>query len=771
MTKRPLCLLCLLLMFGLCLAEWLGFPLIRGNPLPEKLQKQIENHPQSSICGEVERCADTEFSQSVYLKQTYLIYNSEKISIENVRVFLKEKEEVPAGTVLLVSGKLELVPEPSNPGEFDSRQYYACQHIYYFMKDAVIEKKSDTYSRYGQFLLDVQKAGVKILEKTAKEAAPVFAAIVLGEKSGLDGEIRMRYQMAGIIHILAISGLHISMLGAGLYQLLKRAGLGIWPSGMISLAVMLQYGMMTGGSVSTMRAVCMFLISVGAKILGRIYDMPTALAVSAMLLVTESPAYLYNSSFLLSFGAVLGIGAAAPGLCLLFGVKGRLGKAFLSSAAVQLTTLPVMLYFYGEVSVAGIFLNLAVLPTVGIVLASGAGAVLAGGICVKAGMAAALPGRALLHLYEEMCALASRMPFCTWIGGQPGRWQILGYYALLGGVLILGAFVGKWRERSAEKGREKARPKPVNMLHKKGRSGKSFRRDFWKLRCSAGVLAGILSLTGAVFLLGYRSEDWLEITCLDVGQGDGIVVGTPEGSHFLIDGGSSNKSALAQYQLLPYLKNRGISHLDGIFVSHTDEDHISGIKELLGLMEKNLTVMTVDCLLLPGWGETPKAWIELSKLAEKAGVKVRMGQAGDVILSGDTRITLLAPEPGSRGLDVNEEGMVLQIEYGGFRALFTGDIGETTEKKLLGKWEDVDFLKVGHHGSRYSSCTEFLEKIRPEAAVISCSASNNYGHPSKETIERLEEAGAEIYYTMESGAVTIRTDGKRVEAEEFKQSK
>ena len=139
MTRRPVCLVCLFLMLCMCLADLAGVPLIRGNPLPETVQTYIKKHPDSVICGEVQRCQATEFSFSVYLKQVYLICRSEKIPIENVRVFLKTEEKLPAGTAVCISGKLEQVEAPRNPGEFDSRQYYACQHIYYFMKNGIIK--------------------------------------------------------------------------------------------------------------------------------------------------------------------------------------------------------------------------------------------------------------------------------------------------------------------------------------------------------------------------------------------------------------------------------------------------------------------------------------------------------------------------------------------------------------------------------------------------------------------------------------------------------
>ena len=136
MTRRPLCMLCLILMLSMCATDWAGIPLIRGNPLPENAASWIEEHPQATLCGEVIQTTENEFSQSVYLSNAYLIYQSQKLSIENVKVFLKQREEVPAGTVILVSGKLKRVEEKRNPGEFDSQQYYASQHIYYLLNNA-----------------------------------------------------------------------------------------------------------------------------------------------------------------------------------------------------------------------------------------------------------------------------------------------------------------------------------------------------------------------------------------------------------------------------------------------------------------------------------------------------------------------------------------------------------------------------------------------------------------------------------------------------------
>lgn len=728
MAKRPVCVLCLLLMLFLCMTDRLGFSLIRGNPLPDSTQEWIRKHPDSTICGEVVRCENTENSLSVYLKDTYLIYHSEKNSIEQVKVFLNNKEELPVGSVILVSGKLEEIGSPRNPGEFDSKHYYACRHIYYYLKNAAVKKKSRSYSVYGQFLVNMRERFERILEYTCGNQAAAFDAIVLGDKSALEPEEKLRYQMGGIIHILAISGLHISLLGVGFYNLLKKTGLGIWPSGFISLAIMLQYGMMTGGSVSTMRAVCMFLLSVGAKILGRIYDMFTGLSLSAILILMESPAYLLDPGFLLSFGAVFGIGTVLPALEKIIKTENKTLKTLIASVSVQLCTLPVVLWFYGEISIAGIFLNLIVLPTAGIVLISGTSTALLGLFCLPAAKIAALPGRATLMMYEILCKAAGKLPFCTWIAGRPTLLQAGIYYLLL--ILIL---AGGFR-----------------LVEKTG---------YMKVCVSFCMTV----LAGTVFLLGCHPEKGLKITCLDVGQGDGIVADVQGKWHFLVDGGSTSKSKTGQYVILPFLKNQGISRLDGIFISHTDEDHINGISQFLELMGKGLTSVKADVLVMPEWTTKPENYRKLEELAEQAGVKTMYVKAGDRVRFGETTLNVLWPPKGATGDSINEDAMVFVLEYKNFQGLFTGDIGEETEEKLLGELKDIDFLKVAHHGSRYSTCDKFLDVVKPELGVISCSYTNKYGHPSPETIERLNHAGCRIAYTMKTGAVTIVTDGKKIE--------
>ena len=723
MKRRPVCLVCLFLMLCLYVTDLVGISMINGNPLPVSVQKYISEHPKLTVSGEVQECQAEEYSLSVYLKQVCLTVGSEQIPIENIKVYLNKEEQIRIGMFLRVCGKLEEIPGPRNPGEFDSKQYYACRKIYYQMKEGEVCDKSIGYSYFGQFLQEIRQKAETILDEAAGAYAGIFQAMILGERGNLDAETKMQYQMAGIMHILAISGLHISFVGMGFFRLLKKAGAGNGVAGAVSAFLIYAYGIVTGGSVSAMRAVGMFLVLVGAGIAGRSYDLLSAMALSAIVLLLDAPAYLYNVSFLLSFGAVIGIGALTPEICSLLNLKKRTAKSLAGSVIVWLITLPIALHAYGEVSLAGVILNLLVLPTSGIVLASGIFALPVGIFVIEIAKRVVFPGKCVLFLYEKLCEVVGWIPHSTWIAGSPQLWQCAVYYVMLGV-----AFAGvKWGKKAAS----------------------------------------VALVIFAVVFLGYHSRNGLAITCLDIGQGDCCVLKMPGGENFLIDGGSSNKKNTAVYQILPYLKNQGIAILDGIFVSHTDQDHISGIEELLELCAQKLTTVRVKNLILPDWDTTGGEYEKLKMLAEQTGIRVQTVREGNLLKTKEAQIEILAPENGADGSDTNEDGMVMKVHFGKFRGLFTGDIGAETEKKLLDSMEDVDFLKVAHHGSKYSTCQGFLDVVSPEIAVISCSAKNTYGHPSADTIKKLEDCGVQVEYTMKNGAITVRTDGEGIWLDRF----
>lgn len=730
MRRRPMCILCLLLMFGIWTADCLGLPLFRERPLSESQERQwLEG--TVTVRGILQEKVEKETSFSIYLKNAVLTFPSKTIPIKNTKIYMEEKIPFPRGTILSVRGILHGIDAPRNPGEFDNPVYYETQGIYYTMSGGHVLAYSGNPVWYEKKMEDFKERLSVCFGRIGGKYAGIFQAMLLGDKSGLDPQIKSQYQMAGIIHILAISGLHLSILGSGFFQILKRVGAGNGLAGILALAVMIPYGVMTGSSVATMRSVIMFLIGIGAKISGRSYDLLSSLSVAAILILLECPACLYYSGFQLSFGAVLGLGGILPILQEAW-KDSPLAAPFLGAVSVHLVMIPLLLHSFSEVSVLGIFLNLLVIPTVGGVLISGLAGVAAGLLSLSAGKLLILPGKVLLAVYNGLGDLCCRFPFCTWVGGKPEFWQIVIYYLLL-------IFVMEFLRRSQN-------------------SRKTWKK-MWK-----GMLAALYVLSLAV--LGWKDCSGLRITFLDVGQGDGIVL-EDQGECYLIDGGSTSQSMVGTYRILPFIKSRGISKIQAVFVTHTDEDHCNGVMEILKAQTAHTTSVRVKRLVLPAWQEKPETYVKLEGLAEKAGIPIFYVRRGESLKIKDLRMSVKNPGPESDPEDTNGGSIVLQMEYGEFRGLFTGDIGEEQEREILGGVQKCTLLKVAHHGSKNSSCEEFLKKVHPWLSVISVAEENLYGHPHPAAVSRLKKWSKEVRMTKEDGAIQVWTDGRKMKVKSF----
>ena len=286
-------------------------------------------------------------------------------------------------------------------------------------------------------------------------------------------------------------------------------------------------------------------------------------------------------------------------------------------------------------------------------------------------------------------------------------------------------------------------------------------------------LAAAIFLLCALPLMQNRNHENLKVTFLDVGQGDSAVIETPLGQSFLIDGGSSSIAKVGTYRILPFLKYEGIQYLDYVMVSHTDSDHMNGILELLEAIEGKETSLKLRNLVLPGWKDTNKELKKLEKLGKAAGCRILRLTQGDTMEDGMLHLSCLHPDRGFYGEKTNSGSQVIEVSYGECRILFTGDLegeGEQKVEKLLGedKCSPYDILKVAHHGSRNSSGESFLKAVKPKAAVISSGLGNSYGHPHKETLERLEKSGSHIFMTWEGGAVQAFLDGNKTTIEKYR---
>lgn len=639
------------------------------------------------------------------------------------------------GMRLRIRGELSLPDPARNPGAFDYRLYCLSRGVTGLLSGEEIGIIQMPAFSFREMLRRIRDHLGRCLENSADpEDAGVLKAILLGEKADLEEEVYELYRKNGIAHILAISGLHVSMIGTALWKLCRRCGLGYGMSGGIAWGILISYGIMTGMGPSVTRAVCMSGISFLGSWAGRTYDLPSAVCVPAAGLLLWRPFLLTQASFQLSF---LAVGAVFfPGALLVKRLNARgILKAALVSGSIQTVTAPVILFHSFELPLYGLLLNLIVVPTMACVVISGFLG-MAAAVLTPAAAGTFLGGaHYLLGFYRRLGEIALQLPASRVIWGRPSWLQMAGFYTGLLAAVWLLAGCGSMGISSC------AGDKPGHMQKRT-------------------VILSLVILTGSVLTLKPDPVHGLSVTFLDVGQGDCIVL-QKERQCILVDCGSSRGKEPGKNVLLPYLKSRGITEISAAFVTHGDQDHVSGVRELMEMEEIRL-----GGLILSEAGREEETCMALKAQAEGIRIPVRFGKGGDSfseLLGSDVEIRCLFPVQGETAAVKNDQSLVLLIRYGRFRLLLTGDLEASGEELLIktGKLEPVTVLKAGHHGANTSSSEGFLSELRPQIAVFSYGRKNRYGHPAEEVTERYKKMGTRIFGTGTSGAILLWTDGKQ----------
>lgn len=727
MVKRPLCFTCLIisLLFYLIISikpvSYIDYSVFKGKEITVEgkvYKKEIVRQADDSV-------------MVLYLKLT----SGEGLKQKEKKVicYLKSGEIEPEmGSTVSLIGKLSNFERASNPGQFDAYSYYQISGISYRLNQASILAKSTNYNILTQTLYQIRGFfSGKLSENLPEKEASVMQTVLLGEKGGIDKELKALYQRNGIAHILAISGLHISLLGMGMYKLLRKCGVPMKIAAVSSTVIMFFYCVMTGFSVSAVRAVIMFTLHMAAVLAERTYDMLTAAAVAAVLLLFSQPLYLRYSGFAFSFGCVLGIGMVIPAL-----TEGKhkwhpAVKGLLGSFGMMVITLPIYLWFYYQFPVYSVLLNLLILPLMSFLMAAGLLLMVSCILCPPVSWPFVFLIKGILVIYENACRICDGLPGNLLTPGKPRTWQIAIYLFLL----IMLVFIKK----------------KINMAVR------------WGIAI-VSILFVIIPIRGG-----------LKITFLDVGQGDCICIESERGKSYLVDGGSSNVSSVGEYRIIPFLKFRGISELEAVFVTHPDEDHCNGIKELIEMGA--LQGIKVKHLVLPDISKDAKndAYLQLVYLAEETDIPVSYISMGQRVQDGELTIMCMHPAMGYQTKEANEYSIVLELTYGNFSAMLTGDVEGAGEQNMMHflqekeKGNRMTVLKAAHHGSAYSTPTEFLKATMPHYTVISCGENNSYGHPHEELLGRLMDCETNILITYETGAVSFETNGKKVKLRCFLQ--
>ena len=663
------------------------------------------------------------------------IRSSKKNMPCNDVIAYSSSDEASIGQILVIKGTISLFGPAANEGGFDAQTYYRSQKIDFGIWIDEICSVHGKNQNYAGMLYRFQQR-LQAVFASCVEDDGVLSAMLLGEKGGLDTEVKSLYQKAGIAHILAISGLHVSLLGMGLYRLLKsKLNLSYAVSAAGTALFMFSYLVMTGNSVSTKRAVGMLFLYLLADMLGRSYDMLSALGTVCILLLWENPFLIGYSGFLFSVAAVLGIGAGGGILtewrevCLQKNKKGKMQGLWISFA-IQLFTLPLVAYHYYEIPVYAMLINLFVLWLLPYLLGLAAVGALAGSFLPAAGKLLLFPCGKGLGLYEFFCGLFLRFPGAQYLSGKPELWRIIVYYLLLGEILL----VLNRRSRRCREQEDKS----------KGTMGRY-------IRLMTGITVSLL-----VLLLPGKKEQELDV--LDVGQGDGIYYCTESGISLFIDGGSSDEKNVGTYRILPFLKAKGVKKISYWFISHTDEDHIAGMREVLE------AGYPVEYLVFARAVKGNEKTGELLTLAEKHHTKILYLEKGDCLHIGEARLNCLYPKASEKKEDINDLSLVFSLKEKEFYGFFGGDISQEVEEELLRQGLDkkVNFYKASHHGSRNSGSSAFLEGIAPEITVASAGKGNRYGHPHPEAVQRIRESGSAFLCTADCGQIKLKWKDKKV---------
>lgn len=695
---------------------------------------------------------------------------------------------VAYGARVRLKAKLHLPRNFRNPGAFDYEGYLHALGISTLasVRSEDIEVlPGSSGNRFGLWRSRVRNSILQHIHQSSlwsREDAAVFAAMIVGDDSLLLRDVREEFQQTGVYHLLVVSGMNVALLALAIFWLARRLRLPEWPASLLTIALSMFYAYIAGMGVPITRAVLMLSVFLVARLLYRDRSGLNATGFAALVVLTLSPAALFEPGFQLTFLALLAItgislpilertstpyrsalkhldttgydlgleprlaqfrldlrliagrlqqfvGERAARIMVTGAVAAILGvfELLLVSAITQaVLVLPMRAYFH-RAAILGVPANILVLPLAGLMLNAGIAAIALSYVSLPFARLAAMIAAGALHWTRGCLGLLSHFHLAQW--RVPDPTELLALIAVAG---ILLAFLAVRKQRAI----------------------------------ALGGLAALFVTGGLVAVYHgapHVEAGKLEITAIDVGQGDSLLVVSPEGRTMLIDGGGSIGPVHSEFDLgedvvAPYLWSRGLDHLDVVALTHAHGDHIGGLPKIIE--DFHPPEMWV------GINPETTALLHLYEVARENHVAIRRHVAGDALAWSGTKVRVLSPpadwQPTERR--DNDASLALLIAYGDTSALLAGDLEKKMERFVASESPRADLLKVAHHGSATSTTPELLAAVHPRFAVISAGYQNSFGHPRKVVLDRLQAAEVRTYRTDLQGAVTFLLDGKSVEA-------
>ena len=734
------------------------------------------------------RLGDRTFTHAIGIRATAFQRDSDEEPAQTIAEF----PQLAYGDRVRLFAKLRLPRNFRNPGAFDYEAYLRSLGISVLTSVPVEQIKllpgksgralGFWRSRIRRSILEHMSGSASRPGLWGRDDAALFAAMVIGDDSQLQRGVREEFQKTGVYHLLVVSGMNVALLAFALFWLARRLRVPDWAATLLTISLSVFYAYIAGMGVPIQRAVIMLAMFLLARLLYRNRSPLNATGFAALAVLVWSPAALFDAGFQLTFLALVAIsGIGLPvlertsqpyrralryfdstdydlsleprlaqlrlDLRLVIGrvaefIGGKparwlvTGLASVALAAYELVVvssitqavlvLPMRAYFH-RAAIIGLPANVAVLPLAGVMLNSAVAAIALSYVAPPLAHFAAWIASGALHWTLICLNWLGSVRVSDWRVPDPG-WTI----SLIAATGIIVALAAVRRSR----------------------------RIAW-----AGAFALLASAMLAAFAVSApRVESGkLEITAIDVGQGDALLIVSPEGRTMLLDAGGSFGPARGEFDfgedvVSPYLWARGFERLDVVALSHAHGDHIGGLARVIeNFHPRELWV---------GINPEIAALEHLYAICAANGVSVRRHVAGDQLDWAGTHIRVLSPPPDwqPKGKPMNDDSLTFVISFGKSRALLAGDLERKMEKYIAAESPAADLLKVAHHGSATSTTLELLAAVRPRFAVISVGSHNSFGHPRMAVLEHLAEYHVLTYRTDFLGAVTFLLDGKNVEA-------
>lgn len=641
------------------------------------------------------------------------VINSKNSARNGTKLYIRVNKQanIEVGDMLVIDGTYVEPDVARNERGFNYKEYLKTLEIYGTVEInhyKVIKKgRINKLILYTARLKEILKSNIsKVIKK--EENKNLLIAMILGDTEDLSEELKTDFLNSNLYHILSVSGGQVSNIIIGITILFRLLKIHKKIMDVLCILILIEFMFLTGLTPSIIRACIMCIISLISGLIIRRYDIANSLGISLLIILINNPFAINSLSVLLSYFGFLGIIVLGS-----FTIK-EVNKVIknnilryilnivISSVAAQIFIFPIILYVFGTISLTFIFSNLLIIPLSTVITIIGLFIM----ICPLSIFGFVEPLIELtINIVEFFSNIGISKIYCI----IPNIKEIIIYY-------VMSIYLYYMLRR--------------DYIYKI----KHFFRKYKKII----VLILVLSI-GISFIYKNIPKD-LYINFIDVGQGDSTLITTQFNKKILIDGGGSEFGStfdVGEKTLLPYLLKKKIYKLDYVIISHFDSDHVGGI---LTILEE----LNVKHVLIPKQVEYSENYNKFLDIIKKRNIKVKIVGEGNIInLDKNTYLDILWPEEKQITDNIlNNNSMIVRLCYKSFTMLFTGDIEEIAEQKLLQKYENTekltaDILKVAHHGSKSSSIAEFLEKVNPKIAVIGVGKNNKFGHPNAGVLDRL----------------------------------